>query len=304
MTSSTTPNGDTATKVGFVGLGTMGEPMSANIAKAGFDLRVYDEDAGRAHAVADRIGASALDDAAGLAECDVIVLMLPTSKIVRSVLVDDGDAEPKLRLPLRPGTVVVDMSSSNPQETLATGEVLGAAGVHLVDAPVSGAKERALTGTLAIMLGGNDDAAIARATPVIDAMSAQIYRTGALGTGHAMKALNNFVAAAAYTAASEALISGERFGLDRQTMVDIFNNSTGQSFVTLNVLGPHIVDGAFASGFALPLMTKDVKIAQAVQEAAEHEAPVCAAVVGALDDALTELGNVDHTEAYNYWNLR
>jgi 3-hydroxyisobutyrate dehydrogenase len=176
--------------------------------------------------------------------------------------------------------------------------------VHLVDAPVSGARERAISGTLSIMLGGDYEAAVQRAIPVIESMSERIYRTGKLGTGHAMKALNNFVAAAAYTAASEALISGERFGLDRRTMVDIFNTSTGQSFVTLNVLGPHIVDEQFASGFSLPLMTKDVKIAEDLQASVSHAAPVCSAVVAALDGALTELGNVDHTEAYKFWNLQ
>lgn len=290
--------------VGFVGLGTMGDPMSTNIAKAGFPLRLYDTDVARARALAERLGATAVEEPAGLADCDVVVLMLPTSAIVRSVLVDDESGSPEPRIPFAPGAVVVDMSSSNPNETIETGAVLALAGVHLVDAPVSGAKERAVTGTLSIMLGGEDEDAIARAVPVIEAMSERIFRTGGLGTGHAMKALNNFVAAAAYTASSEALIAGERFGLDRQTMVDIFNTSTGQSFVTLNVLGEHIVDGAFATGFALPLMTKDVKIAKAVQESVGHEAPVCEAVTGALDDALQALGNVDHTEAYRFWDGR
>ncbi|MFD2758118.1 NAD(P)-dependent oxidoreductase [Gulosibacter faecalis] len=300
MTSATT----STQTVGFVGIGTMGEPMSSNIAKAGFDLRLYDVDNERAQALATRLGATPLGSAEDLAACDVIVLMLPTSQIVRSLLVTGDGDDARIALPLRPGTVVVDMSSSNPNDTVETGRILAQSDVHLVDAPVSGARERAISGTLSIMLGGDYEAAVQRAIPVIESMSERIYRTGKLGTGHAMKALNNFVAAAAYTAASEALISGERFGLDRRTMVDIFNTSTGQSFVTLNVLGPHIVDEQFASGFSLPLMTKDVKIAEDLQASVSHAAPVCSAVVAALDGALTELGNVDHTEAYKFWNLQ
>ncbi|SDH86810.1 NAD(P)-dependent oxidoreductase [Agrococcus jejuensis] len=287
------------TVVGFIGLGVMGDPMSSNVAKAGFDLRLHDADPQVSAALAERIGATAVDRD-GLAACDVVVCMLPTSAIVRAVLVD-GDA---LAAPLRPGTVVVDMSSSDPSETVETGRALAAHGVVLVDAPVSGARERAVAGTLAIMLGGDDEDAIARAIPVIEAMSSTITRTGALGTGHAMKALNNFVAAAAYAASSEALVAGERFGLDRRVMLDILNVSTGMSWVTQNVTGPQILDGAFASGFALPLMTKDVRIAQQVQRAVGHEAPVCDAVAGALGDALDALGTVDHTRAYEFWEQR
>jgi 3-hydroxyisobutyrate dehydrogenase len=287
--------------VGFIGLGTMGHPMVSNVVRAGFDTIVYDADPSTTERVAAELGAEAAEDVAGLARADVIVCMLPTSAIVRSVLLgDDGRADPALR----PGTVIVDMSSSDPVETVETGRILAESGLVMVDAPVSGARERAIAGTLAIMLGSDDDAAADRAVPVIDAMSQRIFRTGKLGTGHAMKALNNFVAAAAYTASSEALVAGERFGLDRSTMVEILNASTGQSFVTTHVLQAHIVDGAFASGFALPLMTKDVRIARSLQQAVGHAAPVCDAVTEALGDALDDLGNVDHTVAYSFWEKR
>ncbi|MHA7274093.1 NAD(P)-dependent oxidoreductase [Arthrobacter sp. TMT4-20] len=287
--------------VGFIGLGTMGHPMVSNIARNGFDTIVYDVDPAATRRVAEELGVEGAESVAGLARCDVIVLMLPTSAIVRSVLVGPGG---KANPALRSGTVVVDMSSSDPVETVETGRILALAGLPMVDAPVSGARERAIAGTLAIMLGADDDAAAERAVPVIDAMSQRIFRTGKLGTGHAMKALNNFVAAAAYTASSEALVAGERFGLDRSTMVEILNASTGQSFVTTHVLQANIVDGAFASGFALPLMTKDVRIARSLQQAVGHDAPVCDAVTEALGDALENLGNVDHTVAYKFWEQR
>lgn len=290
------------TRVGFIGLGVMGEPMASNIAASGtFDLALFDVDTARAAELAARLGVSAVANIAGLSDRDVIVTMLPTSGIVRSALLDDSD---RPRIPAAPGTVYVDMSSSDPLETVETGRLLAEAGYALVDAPVSGARERAMTGTLAIMLGADDDAAAERAIPVIDTMSSRIFRTGGLGTGDTMKALNNFVAAAAFAAASEALIAGQDFGLDPAVMTEIFNASTGQSFVTTHVLPDHIVGGVYASGFALPLFTKDVRIAQRVQQAANRSAPVCDAVTRAMGDALEALGNVDHTHAFEFWRDR
>ncbi|KAB1650511.1 NAD(P)-dependent oxidoreductase [Pseudoclavibacter endophyticus] len=279
----------------------MGDPMSTKIAAGGYDLRLYDLDVERAKALAERIGATAAESVADLADCSVVVLMLPTSAIVRSALLDDDGG---LRAPWAPGTVIVDMSSSDPTETVETGAMLAKHDVVLVDAPVSGARERAELGTLTIMLGGNDEAAIERATPVIDTMSQQIFRTGGLGTGHAMKALNNFVAGAAFVASSEALVAGERFGLDPKIMVDVFNVSTGQTFSSSHVLGEHVVEGKYSSGFALPLLTKDVRIAHTLEASVGHASPVCDAVTSALGDALDALGNVDHTRAHAFWNER
>ncbi|MFD1718393.1 NAD(P)-dependent oxidoreductase [Georgenia deserti] len=299
--SMDTAGGD---RVGFVGLGTMGTPMVTNVVRAGYAVVVHDADPDRTARIAAELAevpgggpATAATDPGDLAGCDVVVTMLPTSAIVRSVLLDGTE----LRLPLRPGAVVVDMSSSDPTETVETGQVLARHGVALVDAPVSGAKERAAEGTLAIMLGADDDAAAERAVPVVETMSRSIYRTGKLGTGHAMKALNNFVAGAAFTATAEALTAGARFGLDPQVMIDVLNDSTGQTFSSSVVFGPHIVEGRYATGFALPLLTKDVRIAQTLQQAVGHHAPVADAVSAALGEALEALGDVDHTEAFRYW---
>lgn len=284
--------------IGFIGLGTMGSPMATNLAAGGYDLRLFDAEPGRAAELAGSIDAIAVDEPGSLAECGVIVLMLPTSAIVRSALLDDDD---HLRIPLTPGTVVVDMSSSDPTETVATGRVLAQQGIDLVDAPVSGARERARSGSLTIMLGADEESAAARAIPVVETMSSHIYRTGRLGTGHAMKALNNFVAGAAFVASSEALITGAKFGLDCQLMVDILNDSTGQTFSSSHVLGPHVVDRQYASGFALPLLTKDVRIARNLQQAMGKHGVVCDATTASLEQALDALGAVDHTRAYGFW---
>ncbi|WP_147102953.1 NAD(P)-dependent oxidoreductase [Nesterenkonia populi] len=293
--------------VGFIGLGTMGEPMAANIVAAGYDLRVHDVDPDRTREVAERLSSRPEEtparvhpasDADDLADRDVIVLMLPTSAIVRAALLDEDG---QLKIPLRSGAVVVDMSSSDPTETVATGKQLAAHGIPMVDAPVSGARERAIAGTLAIMMGADEEAAAERSAPVIEAMSRAIYRTGRLGTGHAMKALNNFVAASSVAATSEALTAGGRFGLDPAVMVDVLNDSTGQSFITTHVLGPHVVEGRYASGFALPLIAKDVRIAENLQRTVGHHAPVCQAVSAQFGAAEAALGNTDHTEVYRFW---
>jgi|SRR5690625_4185537 len=287
-------------KVGFVGLGTMGAPMAANIAKSGFSLKLYDVNQETAKTVGEHIGATVISDVASLTDCQYVIFMLPNSKIVQSILFDDES----LRVAFDSDTILIDMSSSDPIDTVQTGKQLAAHGIRLVDAPVSGARERAAEGTLSIMLGAEDDSTANDVVPVLESMSREIYRTGKLGTGHAMKALNNFVAAASFVASSEALIAGERFGLNPKVMVDIFNASTGQSFVTTHVLPKHVVGSEFASGFSLPLMTKDVKIATALKRGLGQVAPVSEAVSGALTDALDSLGDVDHTRAYEFWETK
>lgn len=284
--------------VGFVGLGNMGGPMSANIAKAGFEVIVYDVDADRTTEHAEKISARPAQSIADLNNADVIVLMLPTSKVVRAALFGDDS---KSRIDFKSGAVVVDMSSSDPNDTREIGELIEAAGATMVDAPVSGGIQGATDGTLAIMLGGNDDAAIAKATPVIESMSRVIRRTGVLGSGHATKALNNYLAATAFAAASEALAIGQKFGLDQATLLDIVEASTGQSWNSTHVLGPQIVERKFSSGFALPLITKDVAIARQLAESMAMNAPVLETVGARFEEALDELGNVDHTLAYRQW---
>jgi 3-hydroxyisobutyrate dehydrogenase len=285
-------------EVGFIGLGRMGAPMARNVAAAGFRLVLRDEsDEAARRVAADTDGriAAAPSDFAG---CGVVVTMLPTSAVVAKALLEWEGGLPQ-HLP--DGAVVVDMSSSVPHDTVALGARLAEHGVALVDAPVSGGVPGAVAGTLSIMMGADDPAAAERAQPVVDAMSARTYRTGGLGTGHAVKALNNFVAASTFVACGEALIAAERFGLDKATLVDVLNTSTGRSFVSSEVLGEHVVDGKFASGFSLPLMTKDVGIALDLLRETGTAAGAGERVHAALAEALEHLGDVDHTRAVEYW---
>jgi len=259
-------------RVGFIGIGNMGWPMAANIAKAGHDLAVFDLDAERSARFSREHNARAASSLAEIAQSEATITMLPTGQIVRRALIEQEDGA--FAKNLRPGALVIDMSSSEPIGTRELGKALDRDGAILLDAPVSGAVPRAKTATLAIMIGGNDKAAIERAKPLLRAMGDRLFETGPLGTGHAMKALNNYIAAAGYTAVAEALLIGERFGLNQEAMVDILNASTGRNFTTEFMVKEHVLSGKFATGFAVGLMAKDVRIAADLGEAVKLDAPV------------------------------
>ncbi len=259
-------------RVGFIGIGNMGWPMAANIAKAGHDLAVYDLDPERSARFAQEHRCRAAASLSEIAERDFTVTMLPTGQIVREVLLEAGGGA--FANAARPGTMVIDMGSSEPIGTQKLGASLATRGVLLLDAPVSGAVARARTGALAIMIGGNDKDAIAQAKPLLLSMGDRLFETGPLGSGHAMKALNNYIAAAGYTAVAEALLAGERFGLNQTVMVDILNASTGRNFTTETMIKEHVLGGKFATGFAVGLMAKDVKIAADLTEAVRLNAPL------------------------------
>ena len=288
-------------RVGFIGVGAMGWPMCANIIKGGHELVAYDADPARLAKFVAEVGGRAASDLAEVAGAEIVVTMLPTSKVVRQALFEDQDGA--FAKAIRPGLIVVDMSSSEPGDTRELGPRLAEQGAVLIDAPVSGAVPRAITGTLAIMIGGENEAAIAKASPVLLSMGERLFRTGPLGSGHAMKALNNYVAAAGFAAACEALLIGQRFGLQAQTMIDIMNVSTGKNFATEVVLKNEVITKRFQGSFALGLMAKDVGIAAGLGRAVGLDAPVSRVVSERLDYARDKLGpTVDNSCAIKAWD--
>ena len=242
------------TRVLFIGIGNMGWPMAARLLQAGHEVVVSDAVADRANDFARQIGGEAAQDlAAATASADVIVTMLPTSHYVEQVLASlDGT--------LRKGQIVVDMTSGQPATTRRLAEALKPRGIALVDAPVSGGVSRAKTGELAIMTGG-DAQALDRVQPLLAAMGTTITRIGGVGAGQAMKALNNLVSAGGFLIAVEALIIGQKFGLDPALMTDVLNASTGTNNSTQKKLKQFVLSRSFDSGFGLDLMVKDLTIA-------------------------------------------
>jgi 3-hydroxyisobutyrate dehydrogenase len=287
-------------RVGFVGLGNMGWPMAHNLAQAGFALVVHDADASRrARFAAEHVGSAEGASAADFAPAEVVVTMLPDDRAVAEVVLrwDGGIASALTR-----GAVVVDMSSSNPVATRALGDQLAPDGIELIDAPVSGGITRAADGTLSIMIGTDSEQAVAKARPVLEVLGGRLFRTGPRGSGHAMKALNNFLGAAAYTTLAEALRIGEFFGLDPETMLEVINNSTGRSFNSEVVFPQDVVSGRYGTGFALGLLAKDAGIAAALADTADVDAPACRLVAGRWAEAVAGLGPAaDHSEAHKQW---
>jgi len=289
-------------RVGFVGIGNMGWPMAKRVLGGGFALTAFDVDRARVARFAAETGSTGAERGAALARAaDLVITMLPTGAVVRDALLGAGG----IARTLARGAVVVDMSSSDPNGTRELGRALTELGIALLDAPVSGGVPRAEAGTLAIMIGGEDEAAIARVRPVLETMGAKLFRTGPLGSGHAMKALNNYVAAAAFAATSEALLVGKRFGLEPAIMVEVLNASSGRSFHTDVVFPDHVVGGKFAAGFALGLMAKDVGIAASLAREIGVEAPLCRLTSELWTGARDEVGaTADFTAAYKHWAAR
>lgn len=287
-------------RVGLIGVGNMGGPMARCLAKRDHPVMLYDTrpDVTRALAAESNLFTVAPDLKAMGAECRTIITMLPDSRIVR-LATFGNDGAGGFAAGARRGGVVIDMSSSYPIDTQKLGAELAERGIALVDAPVSGGVPKAITGTLAIMAGGKSED-IDRVEPVLQAMGT-VLRTGALGTGHAMKALNNYVSAAGLMATAEALVVGQRFGLAGETMVQVLNASTGKNNTTENKAARYMLSHAFNSGFALALMDKDVGMANRLAEELGIEAAELGFMTKLLGKILAELGaNADHTAVYDY----
>jgi 3-hydroxyisobutyrate dehydrogenase len=277
-----------AIRVGFVGIGNMGWPMARNLAAAGYPLTVYDADAARAARFAGECGGSAAESLAALGrESSLVITMLPSGRDVHAVVTA---ADGGLASTLPAGAVIVDMSSSDPIGTRELGAMLAARGIALVDAPVSGLVARAQTGSLTIMIGADDERAVAAAEPVLETLGERLIRVGSLGCGHAMKALNNIVAATAFTVTAEALIVGQRFGLDPRVMTEVLSVSTGRSFHSEMTFPEHVLTRRFSSGFTLGLLAKDVGIAGELSGALHATTPVIDLVQQLWADGRDELG--------------
>jgi 3-hydroxyisobutyrate dehydrogenase len=279
--------------VTVVGLGNMGRPMAASLARAGYAVTGFDLAPAARERFAKAGGRAAADMAAAVARAAVVITLVPDGKAVRAAVT-------AMRPHLAAGAIVIDMSSSAPLGTRALGAELNAAGFGFIDMPVSGGVKRANDATLAVMVGG-DPAVIARVEPLLAAMGSSIFRTGPLGSGHAMKALNNYVSAAGLAAAVEALAVGQKFGLDPAVMTDVLNASSGRNNTTENKLKQFIIPRTFASGFSMALMAKDIRTADELAAAIRVAAPLADACTTLWDEAAQKLGGgADHTEFGRY----
>jgi 3-hydroxyisobutyrate dehydrogenase-like beta-hydroxyacid dehydrogenase len=258
--------------VGFIGLGVMGEPMVGHLAKAGHRLALFDARPRHAAHLAARFGgsASAPQSPAEVARAsDIVVTMVPNGEVVRDLV----SGPEGLLQGFEPGKLLLDTSSSEPWLTRATGELLAARGIAMVDAPVSGAQWGAQAAELVFMAGG-EAADLARVRPLLDVMGKAVFHLGPLGAGHAMKCLNNLVTAVNFLAVSEGLALGVRQGLDPQAMTDVLNASTGMSWVSQTHIAQRVISRRFDDPFKLALMVKDIGIAVELAREAQVPLPV------------------------------
>jgi 3-hydroxyisobutyrate dehydrogenase len=285
-------------RVGFIGLGNMGFPMADHLVEAGFALTVSDAAPGVTERfVAEHPGPTAAHGPQSFASIQALILMLPTSDIVEDVLERE-----QVAAALPPGCLVIDMSSSEPLRTRALAARLQAAGLDMLDAPVSGGVRGAKAATLSVLVGG-DEADLERARPLLANMAKTVIHVGQIGSGHAAKALNNLVSAATMSITVEAVLIGQEFGIDPGTMTAVLNSSSGRSNTSENKLAQFMISGTFDSGFSLRLMAKDVGLAVALARALDRPAQIADQVAAQWSRvAQTATAATDHTQMYTLLN--
>lgn len=283
-------------RLGLVGLGNIGEHICRCLLKEGYDVTVYDTSE---EAVA-KLGDASARVAPSLKklalETEVVLLSLPTSDVVEAVIRDpDG-----LMCGLSAGSVVIDTSSSRPPSTKELAKELGENGVGMLDAPVSGGVLKAREGMLSVMVGG-DEAVFERCKGILGAFGERITYVGGSGAGHLVKSLNNMLSATTLVSAAEAMLLARREGIEPETFLEVINSGNGRSYSTEVKFPRFILDGSFADGFSLDLMTKDLKVA--LQTAAEAGHPMLSgSVVSQIWQAAANhgYGSKGHTSIYDF----
>jgi 3-hydroxyisobutyrate dehydrogenase len=283
----------------FVGLGHKGTPMAARLAAKGFALALYDKRPEVLRTFVDAHGGRIADSAAEATRgADAAITMLPNDAIVREVVLGEGG----LAAGLNAGAIVIDMSTSDPRTTVEIDAALKPRGLRYVDAPVMGGVVFARDGTLDVMVGG-DDADIERCMPIFNAIGRQVFRCGGLGSGHALKALANYVNAGALVNLVEALAIGRKFGLDSKVMVEAMQHMcTGRQHPLDKKVIPHVLTRKFATGMALGLIAKDVGIAADFGRSLGAMTPLAVCLRQIWRQAETEIGpDADQTEIAKLW---
>ncbi len=254
-------------KIAFIGLGNMGGPMAANLARAGHDVIGFDQ-----VDVAIEGVSMASSGAAAAAEADAVITMLPNGQILRTVANEVVPA-------MQDGAVLIDCSTVDVDSARAVAQQAAQAGLLSVDAPVSGGIGGAAAGTLTFMAGGSEPA-FAKAAPLFEIMGQKAVHCGEAGAGQAAKICNNMILGVTMIATCEAFALADKLGLDRQKMFDVVSTSSGYSW-TMNAycpapgVGPESPsDNDYTPGFAAELMLKDLRLSQQAAESADADTPM------------------------------
>ena len=273
-------------RVGFLGLGTMGAAMAANLARAGFAVTAWNRTPGRAPELTE-LGVTRVDTPAAVAaSSNVIVVCVSDTPDVEAVLFGPDGVAAGTRV----GQLVIDCSTISPSATRDFAGRLASAGVELVDAPVSGGSEGAQKGTLTIFCGG-EAAAVERATPFLAAMGKTITHVGPSGSGQAVKAVNQVILAGTYIGVAEGIVLGLKAGLDVEQVVAALGGGAAQSWVLANRSGRMIAND-YPLGFKVALHRKDLAIALELAREMGADLPV-AELAADFETDLVAAGHAD-----------
>lgn len=269
------------TAVGFIGLGTMGAPMARNILKGGHGLTVFDLNRPACDLLAvagAKIAASPKEVAAA---SEVVITMVPDAPDVEKIaLGPDG-----ILAGMRRGTVYIDMSTIDPATTQRVGSAFAEKGIDMIDSPVGKTVEHAIAGTSTLMIGG-EAAVIDRVRPILKTMGSDLIHCGALGRGQAMKLINNLLATVLMGASAEALVAGAKAGLTLETMISVLKTTMAWNNQLAVAMHARALKGDFEPGFMVKLAHKDCRLAVAMDRALGVDAPIGAATLNVLQEAI------------------
>lgn len=287
--------------IGYIGLGSAGYPMAACLAKKGHRLLVRDADPARGVRFVEEYPKCriATSDPESYRNCNVVITMLPNGTVVKDVLLGEHGIAPHLK----PGSVVIDTSSSSPFDTRALGLELKKLHLDLVDSPITQEQLHAIDqGGATLMVGADEPETLEKVMPLLKDMSTHIFPMGTLGAGHTMKTLNNYVSVGSIIALCDALVTGQKLGLDPQTMIDVMNVGTGVNFSTKYSMKNL---KSYNTGYQLELLIKDVKIAKKVIECSGFRSELPGLALKYLEESahLVEKG-ADHSECLKSWEQR
>lgn len=274
----------------------MGKPMALSLLGKGYSLAIVSRHLDR-EATLIAHGASTVGSHQELARIsDVVILMLPDTSTVETVLF----AEDGVHSGLRGGSIVIDMSSISPRETVEFAERLAEIGCALLDAPVSGGQKGAETGTLGVMAGGPKEI-FERCRPILEAMGKTITYTGSSGSGQKTKLVNQLIGATNLLGAVEGLRLARAAGLDPQTTMQAISSGAASSWMLAN-LGPKILEGDFAPGFSIRLQDKDMRLLKEWLDDIDGDFPAAGLVYSLFRKAMEAgLENQGNQGLINLW---
>lgn len=276
--------------IGFIGLGIMGKPMVRNLAKAGFSVAAYDRHPERIEAIVGDGIRAARSVADATASSNVVITMLPDGSNVSEVMTTEGGVLDSIR----PGTVVIDMSSINPLISKKMAKLIETRGAMFLDAPVSGGEPKAIDGTLAVMVGG-DRQTFENVLSIMQAMASMVTHTGEVGSGNVTKLANQIMVACNIAAMSEAFVLAERCGVPSDVVFGAVRAGLAGSNV-LNAKAPMIVEHNFKPGFRIRLHQKDLRNAMEAAESMKVALPLTSMVQQMLIASMNRGdGDLDHS---------